>query len=71
MAWPGNAMRVIAVDARRRRYLGGPWTRRSLAARTASISLTAFHIDSIHHVAPARAHAAGECSELAPSMTMS
>ena len=40
----------------------GLGARRSLAARAASISLTAPHIDSIHHVAPASAQAAGECS---------
>ena len=33
---------------------GGPCSRRSLAARAASTSLTAPHIDSIHQVAPAR-----------------
>ena len=62
------------VPARAGRSLqrsGGPARRRSLAAKAASISLTAPHIDSIHHVAPADAHAAGECSLPSPSMTMS
>ena len=54
-----------------RAHAGGPCAAGRRRRATGSASSIAPHMLSIHHVAPAAAHAAGECSEPTPSMTMS